>query len=231
MTSMDRRAREKAETRRKILEAARDLFLQEGVESVSMRKIADAIEYTAAAIYVHFPDKQSLILALCDEDFGALREAMAQADGIVDPVERLRAVGRIYVDFALEHPHHYRFMFMTTHPNDAKMVEQMPECGKGNPDEDAYALLMKIVKDCIEAGRFKPQYADVRVVTQAHWAAAHAVVSLYITHGKDPWVDFTQPRETAYLLMDACMDGMLAEVGQPVERAQRRGGKKTGRAR
>jgi hypothetical protein len=108
-------------------------------------------------------------------------------------------------------------MFMTTHPNDAKLVEHLPECGKGNPDEDGYALLMKIVKDCIDAGRFKEEFSDLRVMTQAHWAAAHAVVSLYITHGKDPWVDFTQPRETAYLLIDACLDGMLAETSGGAE--------------
>lgn len=206
MASVDRRAREKNETRERILAAARDLFVREGVEAVSMRKIADAIEYTPAAIYTHFADKHALMLALCDSDFGLLREAMGEAAREPDPVERLRRCGRAYIDFGFAHPHHYRFMFMTKFP--AYDPKESP-CEHGNPDEDAYALLLDTVRACIGQGRFREEYRDVHVVTQACWGAVHGIVSLYLTHGEDPWVNFVHARESAELLYSACIDGLL----------------------
>ena len=68
----ERREREKAEIREKILDAARDLFVSEGYEAVSMRKIADRIEYSPTAIYLHFKDKEAVMRELCDLDFLAL---------------------------------------------------------------------------------------------------------------------------------------------------------------
>jgi AcrR family transcriptional regulator len=209
MGSVGRRAREKAETREKILGAARSLFIEHGYESVSMRKVAEAIEYTAAAIYSHFPDKQRLMVALCDQDFGSLREAMRHVEAIRDPVEKLRAMGRAYVDFALEHPHHYRFMFMSPHPSDPELIKEC-EGKHGNPDQDGYAFLHRVVGECLEQKRFVKPYRDHAMLTQLHWAAAHGVVSLFITHGKDPWVDFTRPKETAYALLDVVLAGMMA---------------------
>lgn len=229
MGSVGRRAREKAETREKILGAARSLFIEHGYESVSMRKIAEAIEYTAAAIYSHFPDKQRLMVALCDQDFGSLREAMRHVEAIRDPVEKLRAMGRAYVDFALAHPHHYRFMFMSPHPSDPEL---MKECeGKhGNPDQDGYAFLHRVVGECLEQKRFAKPYRDHAMLTQLHWAAAHGVVSLYITHGKDQWVDFTRPKETAYALLDVVLAGMTSPAEAVVSSDTKRSKKVSGKA-
>lgn len=206
MASSDRRAREKNETREKILGAARELFVREGVDAVSMRKIADAIEYTPAAIYTHFTDKHALMLALCDSDFGLLRESMGELGDEADPVERLRRCGRAYIDFGFAHPHHYRFMFMTRFP--AYDPGESP-CEHGNPDEDAYALLLETVRACIVQGRFRQECRDVHVVTQVCWGAVHGIVSLYLTHGEDPWVNFVHPRESAEMLYAACIEGLL----------------------
>ena len=136
-------------------------------------------------------------------------------------VEKLRAMGRAYVDFALEHPHHYRFMFMSPHPSDPEL---MKECeGKhGNPDQDGYAFLHRVVGECLEQKRFAKPYRDHAMLTQLHWAAAHGVVSLFITHGKDQWVDFTKPKETAYALLDVVLAGMTS----PAEAAVSVGGKR-----
>ncbi len=214
MGSQERRARERNATRERILAAARDLFVREGFEKVTLRRIAEAIEYTPAALYVHFEDKHALMSALCDQDFGLLREAMRTADAIEDPVERVRAIGGAYVDFALAHPHHYRFMFMTPWPStvEAEMIiaGEKKAIKHGNPDEDAYAFLRHGVAACIEQGRFKEPYTDVGVVTQMCWASAHGIVSLFITHGHDPWVDFRAPQRSAHLLLDAVLDGMVA---------------------
>lgn len=219
MASADRRAREREETRGKILAAARRLFVEDGFEAVTLRRIAEAIEYTAPAIYSHFSDKQQLMLALCDGDFALLRRAFAKTERVADPVDRLRALGKAYVRFALDHPHHYRFMFMTAHPLDA--AESAIQ--KGNPDEDAYAYLRATVAACIEAGRLPAVSRDVESVTQACWGASHGVVSLYLTHGSDCWITWKNPVKAAYTLIDAVVNGMVGIGGgvRPIKRGSK----------
>lgn len=207
-----------------ILAAARELFVREGAAAVTMRRIADAIEYTAPALYSHFKDKHALMRALCESDFGMLREAMRGLEAIADPVERVRALGRAYVDFALDHPHHYRFMFMMTWPQEIEQIPPEEDCGCGNPDHDAYAFLRESIRACIEARRLRPEFSDPHLATQACWGAAHGVVSLFITHGRDQWVDFKAPRECAYLLIDGFVTGMVAAGGAKA------GGGRSGRA-
>lgn len=202
-----RRAREKAAAREKILAAARDLFVREGPDNVTMRRIADAAEYTAPALYVHFPDKDSLIEELCRGDFCLLRDAFRVAEAIADPVERLLEIGRAYVRFALQHPHHYRFMFMTPKP---PPPESALAVMRDNPDLDGYAYMREAVTECIRAGRFKPGYRDPERVAQICWASAHSLASLYIVHATCPWVRWREPLETAYRLLDAVLDGMLS---------------------
>ena len=109
----ERREREKEEIRHKILDAARELFATEGYEKVTMRRIAEAIEYSPTTIYLHFEDKDDLVRALCHADFGRLLEAMQLAPASADPIEAIRQLGRAYCAFALQYPNHYRFMFMT----------------------------------------------------------------------------------------------------------------------
>src|SRR5436190_20739820 len=102
MGSQQRRERERDEVRSKIMDAARDLFAREGVEAVSMRKIADAIEYSPTAIYLHFSDKDALLAELCAHDFGALAESFANEAGIKDPIDRIKALGRPFMKFGLK---------------------------------------------------------------------------------------------------------------------------------
>src|ERR1700739_3536977 len=97
----ERRARERVETRDRILEAARELFIDEGYEGVSMRQIADKIEYSPTAIYVHFKDKDELFLEICHHDFELLAHSMASLAQVTDPVERLRKIGAGCIEFGL----------------------------------------------------------------------------------------------------------------------------------
>jgi AcrR family transcriptional regulator len=220
MGSLQRRQREKQGTQAKILAAARRLLLRHGYEGVSMRAIASAIQYTPAALYVHFKNKDDLIRSLIIHDMrmfeGATRErAVTRAD----PVERLRELGRGYARFALEHPHHFKLLFMTAWPQDQKPcsieeIEAHTGITHGDPEQDGYAYLRATIAACIEQGRFLPQYRDVDRTTQLAWATAHGVASLYITHGEDPWVQWAEPLETAYLAIDASVDAMTGFGGR-----------------
>ena len=113
MKSATRRKQQQDELRAKILDAARELFVAHGVEAVSMRKVAEKIGYTATTLYNHFEDKDALLRALCDADFGTLQESFRRIGKIADPIERLRKLGQAYIEFALRYPSHYRLMFMT----------------------------------------------------------------------------------------------------------------------
>ncbi len=113
MGSTGRSSLDREQTREKILAAARELIVREGYEAVSMRKIAARVEFTAMALYRHFADKETLLRALCLEDFRTLRHAMDRISVDPDPIARLRRMGLAYVDFALEFPNQYRLLFMT----------------------------------------------------------------------------------------------------------------------
>src|SRR5580704_5444445 len=113
MKSVTRRKQQQDELRAKILDAARELFVTHGVEAVSMRKVAEKIGYTATTLYNHFEDKDALLRALCDSDFGTLHESFARIGRIPDPIDRLRKLGKVYIEFSLRYPSHYRLMFMT----------------------------------------------------------------------------------------------------------------------
>ena len=203
----ERREREKSETREKILDAARELFVTEGYEGVSMRRVAEKIEYSPTAIYVHFADKEELFRELCHQDYARLAAVFQSSLMSSDPIERLRQIGAIYVDFGTRYPNHYKFMFMTVHapcePDDEDR-EIM-----GNPEKDAYAFLRWAVQQAIDAGCFREEIRDAELVSQTLWASVHGVISLNIAKGSDPWVDWRSPQERAELMLDVTLRGLM----------------------
>jgi AcrR family transcriptional regulator len=205
----ERRAREKSETRDKILDAARVLFITEGYDGVSMRKVAEKIEYSPTAIYVHFKDKEDLFHQLCQEDFARLAEVFQSAAMPLEPIERLRFIGHTYVEFGIQYPNHYKLMFMTPHP-----VGELNECDeeiKGNPEVDAYAFLKFSVQQAIDAGCFRGELNDAELLSQTVWAAVHGVISLHIAKFDDKWVDWRPVMQRAGLMLDVVMRGIVKE--------------------
>jgi AcrR family transcriptional regulator len=197
MGTSERREREKAELRQKIMDAARDMFVAEGAEAVTMRKIAARIEYSATAIYAYFPDKDTLLRALCEHDFGVMLKAGMHLMQEHDPVERMKQAGRFYIDFALEHPHQYRFMFMTPstiEPSDPALV--------------AYALMRDTVAQAVAAGRLRPECTDIDLLAQTLWAALHGVVALHIS-GRYQMIHARPPLAIAASALDCIFHGML----------------------
>lgn len=202
----ERRERQKQEIRSKILEAARELFVTRGFEAVSMRQIAEKIEYSPTAIYFHFQDKEALLRELCATDFLAFAGVFQKAAAIPDPIERLRRLGEAYITFGMERPNHYRLMFMTPHP---PVHPEKYALEKGNPEQDAYALLRATVIEAIAAQRFLPELKDPELVSQSVWAGVHGVISLHIAKCNDAWVDWRAPQKTARLVTDSLLKGMM----------------------
>jgi AcrR family transcriptional regulator len=205
----ERRERERLETRERILDAARELFIAEGYDGVSMRKIADKIEYSPTAIYVHFADKDELFREICHEDFRRLAQSMIGLAQVADPVERIRKIGVAYIDFGQRHPNHYRTMFMTPHP--PILEPDAALAGKGNPEEDAYEFLRMTVTEAMKAGAFRDGLSDADLLAQTLWAGAHGVISLHIAKCNDDWVTWRSLKKRTEVMLDALLVGLLKE--------------------
>jgi AcrR family transcriptional regulator len=207
MGTLQRRERERGELKSLIMDAARKLFAAEGYEAVSMRRIAETIEYSATAIYVYFKDKDALIRELCREDFGRLATMFNKLAEISDPVERIRQLGHAYVRFAVKHPNHYRLMFMTPDKN----VELDPADlqSRGNPDEDGYAFLLHTVREAFDARRFLPELKSPELIAQTLWAVTHGVASLHIAKADDGWVEWKPLEQRTALAVEATLRGLV----------------------
>jgi AcrR family transcriptional regulator len=198
----ERKERVKEDVRRKILDAAHDLFETRGYEHVTMRAVADAIEYSPTTIYHHFANKEDLVQALCFADFAKLSQAMGDRPLPENPVERIRTLGHAYATFGVANPNHYRFMFMTSgewkkHANE-----------EGTPPARSYAFLRDAVEAAMEQGYFVK--GDVDLVAQILWSAIHGVVSLLITFKPEQFPRVPPRPGLIEASMEATLHGLLA---------------------
>jgi AcrR family transcriptional regulator len=214
MTAIEAREKRKAQTRERILEAGGQLLLSDGFHGFSMRKLAAKVNYTATAIYSHFPDKEALLAELVEREFIKFRQAFNQTSSIADPIERLAAKGMTFVEFALQQPDAFKFLFMNT------QVESFPKIGlieRGNPAQDCYAYLRNTVTEALAAKRFRPELDDADMIAQLFMSGMHGIVSLHIARGKDPWVNWRPVRQRAKLMVEALIRGLT--VPQPGKQA------------
>jgi len=205
MGIVERREREREEVRRKILDAAHELFAREGYDRVTMRRIAEAIEYSPTTIYNHFEDKDDLVQSLCDGDFARLLGALQAEPSLVDPVEHIRQLGLAYARFGVEYPNHYRFMFMT--PAKFEHIHELSASG-----QQAFGLLRSAVERAIGSGAFRPGDGDA--VAQVLWASLHGVVALLITLRPEHWPHAPAVPGLVGLLVENSLRGFLAEPGK-----------------
>jgi len=199
----ERKERAKEDVRRKILEAAHTLFETHGYENVTMRAVADAIEYSPTTIYNHFANKEDLVQALCFADFERLSQAMGSRPLPENPIDRIRTLGHAYATFGVTNPNHYRFMFMTAgdwkkHANE-----------EGTPPARSYAFLRDAVEMAMEQGYFKK--GDVDLAAQILWTAIHGVISLLITFKPEQFPRVPPRPGLIEASMEATLHGLLAD--------------------
>lgn len=169
----ERKQREKEEMRERILNSAMQLFLDKGIENVSMRSIAESIEYSPATVYLYFKDKAEILFALHNKGFEKLHALQLSLNHIEDPLERLGEHGRMYIKFALENQDYYDLMFIAKGVADKIMAEKHWEAGS-----KAYQYLVDNVTACMEKGYFKDTNADAAAF--AFWSFVHGIASLII---------------------------------------------------
>lgn len=184
MGILERKEKQKLEIRRMILEASMKLFIEEGFEKVSIRKIADIIEYSPTTIYLYFKDKNEILYHLCEEGFQKMAEYNKAIWDIKNPLLRLHKMGENYIQFGLSHPEYYDLMFIQSAPMQA--LEKL-KCNDWNSGDQALVALQSIIKDCMDAGLIAK--ADVVAVAMAVWGMVHGLVSLSLRKRLDKLVD------------------------------------------
>lgn len=200
---------EKQALRTVIIDAARELFIHQGVDAVTMRAVATRIGYSATSIYLYFSDKEQLLRAVVDADVLKLAKALKSTLSISDPLQRFLQFGQHYVQFALTNPNHYRMMFMTPHPPCDPALSSIEQ---HNPEQDAYAQLIGVVTSAWQAGVFRPELTDPGLVAQTTWAAMHGLCALHINLADDAWIDW-RPLETRInMMVQMCLHGLVKET-------------------
>lgn len=162
--------------RDEILAATERLLLETGDENaVSVRAIALAVGVTPPSIYLHFTDKESLIVAVCQRQFDRLDvEIAAVLAGVDDPMEALRCRGRAYIEFGIAHPEHYRILMMGRR----ELTVEDLEAGT-LPGARSLLSLVENVSACMEQGSLAR--ADPMLVACGLWVLVHGLTSLSIT--------------------------------------------------
>lgn len=172
MGIVERKEREREEMRQLILDGAQKLFLANGFEKVSIRNIADAIEYSPATIYLYFKDKNQLLFALHQRGFVKMVSEFLPLQLLADPFEKLVEMGRSYIRFAVENPELFDLMFIMTAPMDTLDKEDWVE------GDQAFGLLTRVVQECMDAGIF--QKHDVQSTAMMIWSGIHGYTALFL---------------------------------------------------
>ena len=201
MGTKERRARQKEQLRQQILSAARELFVNEGYENVSMRKIANKIEYSPTTIYLHFKDKADLLDSVCKETLLNLLNTLERLKrDTSDPVETLRKSGRTYIEFGLKYPQDYKLTF-AIRPQFQKGLGLQ----EGTIGERVFDYLRSMVSECIQEKIFRQM--DVETTGQVLWSAVHGVTMLLIDFPDFPW---TEKDTLINTVIDTTIEGLKA---------------------
>ncbi len=190
-----RRAQQKEELRQAILRAAGELFLEHGYEAFSLRQVAEYLGYSATTIYLYFDNKDALLFAVADEAYRAFVDAEWSAFASTDdPIERLLAIGRAYVEFGLSHPTAYKLIFVQR----PDFLTKQWECD-APARIDSFKTSEQAVRLAMEAGAIRQ--GDPTVVFGALWSMVHGIVMLALTMPEFTRETTIQVTEEAFALL------------------------------
>lgn len=183
--------------RAEILEAAERIFVAEGYEGATIRKIADEVGVSSTALYMHFADKACILHEIVEGTLSQLlRRNTEIAAKPLDAVVRTKMMLDAYMHWGLEHPNAYQLVYCAqTQPTTDPRPERTSELS-----ELCYAAFSGVVREIAASGRLRTGTGDS--AAQALWVACHGVVALLINRPNFPWCD----REE---LMNVTLDGLL----------------------
>jgi AcrR family transcriptional regulator len=199
MGSKERQERDRLRIRQAILDAARELFVTDGYRNVSMRKIADRIEYSPAAIYSYFPAKDDIFFALAEEGFRYLAEhVLAAVQHVGDPFERLRRGLWAFYQFSKTHPEYFALMFV-----DRSVPNLSQDFQRFEFFQETTARAEADIRACIERGQFSQQ-VDPAAALHVLWVGALGAATIGLAQRLAPGED---PDALAHDLLESILAG------------------------
>ncbi|MBV8681997.1 MAG: TetR/AcrR family transcriptional regulator [Caulobacteraceae bacterium] len=189
--------------RAEILKAAEQIFVAEGYEGATIRKIADEVGVSSTCLYMHFRDKDQILLEIVTAAMEELSELSSQVVGLpLSPVERVRMLLRGYINFALRNPNAYRLVFCSP------MSEGQPEktAAMHELGSECSERFLGVVREIAAEGRLKA--GDPQAVHHALWAACHGLATLMIMK---PSLDWAPAEEMSNLLVDGLLFGLITD--------------------
>ena len=176
------RTKRRLRTKQAILEAAREIIAEDGPAALSMRALADRIDYSAAGLYEYYGSKEEIIAAVCDQGRRYLFDAMNQVDPALPPVEHIYQIGQAYIRFALEHPDYFLLMFTEAPPQDMPGVPPEAVCDLGEQEGAPYGILVRAIQRGIDANVFQVRAGfGLDEMAYAAWVLVHGVAMLRTT--------------------------------------------------
>lgn len=158
-----------------LIRAGIEILSKEGIQALSLRRVAKRAGVSHTAPYAHFTDKQALIAAIAAEGYKKLYEALFAAQNPQDdPLARLMATAHAYLQFALDEPDHFKITFsgvVEAEQDYPEYIEQSKLC---------FALVVAIVEDCEKSGVFAG--SDTQFVSVSIWSGIHGFVQLLLAN-------------------------------------------------
>jgi AcrR family transcriptional regulator len=181
----EKRHRYKEEFRREILDSARELFIHDGYEKFSMRKLAEKIGYSPTTIYLYFKNRDALLFAVCEEVAEQFLSKLSHIRSVQSkPLEALRQAMLYLVEFAFDNPNQYKLFFLTR-PDVYGTQEEFMK--RESMARNSYFEFREIVQDCIKTGKLKR--IDIDVLTQVLATAPHGLIVMTLYRDSFPWAD------------------------------------------
>ena len=189
--------------RGEILEAAQRIFLVEGYHGATIRKIADEVGVSSTALYMHFKDKDEILLEISDNAISRLLAINSEISARpIDAVARVRLMLDAYMTFALENPNAYALVFC----GPSGVIAKDREDAAMALGERCFEKFMGTVREIAASGRLRTGSAES--AAQALWAACHGLVSLLITKPDFNWAPEAELRAVT---LDGLLYGLVAD--------------------
>ena len=189
--------------RGEILLAAERIFLAEGYQGATIRKIADEVGVSSTALYMHFRDKDEILLEICDSVIAKLLRSNSEiAARPIDAVVKVRLMLDAYITFALENPNAYRLVFC----GQSGLVTEGKQKATEALGDSCYDVFVSTVRDIGANGRLRTGTVDS--AAQSMWAACHGLVALLLTKPTFHWAPTHDLRS---VMLDGLLYGLVTD--------------------
>ena len=179
-----KRKGEGSQRRVEILDAAKQLFVEEGYAATTIRRIAAKLGISSTALYVYFQDKDAILVEICNVTFtGLINELDEVRRDAANPLDALAKCLERYIRFGLDHPNEYELTFVTRRSKELQKLRPENE----NLGTQAYERFYDLVDAVVRSG--VTDDADTQRLSQQLWAAIHGLVVLLLLRSEFPWTE------------------------------------------